>query len=234
MLRGEFAAAARRVVLPVLGTLLVHGCAVVTTPGFDYADPKTRTSVTLGQYVPADPDNPPQGVSHAHHARPGAGAVSKPAYPDTARSGQAVRRTQGLHHRPQRRHQHRGVRPPRVAAVGRRRDQPAGRPHGHQQRTGLHRQLHGRGDFSVCGPGEGRRPDRNRSFRTAGAPPGARHQGPAGHGAHPVLPQPPRLCRRRGAHAGHADLHRRADDPARGHQSRRRHHRRPAIGPSSR
>ena len=62
MLRGEFAAAARRVVLPVLGTLLVHGCAVVTTPGFDYADPKTRTSVTLGQYVPADADNPPQGV----------------------------------------------------------------------------------------------------------------------------------------------------------------------------
>src|SRR5688572_22083829 len=59
---GEFAAAARRVVLPVLGALLVHGCAVVTTPGFDYADPKTRTSITLGQYVPADADNPPQGV----------------------------------------------------------------------------------------------------------------------------------------------------------------------------
>src|SRR6478735_4087191 len=62
MLRGEFVAAARRVVLPLLGTLLVHGCAVVTTPGFDYADPKMRTSVTLGQQVPADPDNPPQGV----------------------------------------------------------------------------------------------------------------------------------------------------------------------------
>ena len=62
MLRGEFAAVARRVALPLLGALLVHGCAVVTTPGFDYADPKTRTSVTLGQYVPADPDNPPQGV----------------------------------------------------------------------------------------------------------------------------------------------------------------------------
>ena len=62
MLRGEYAAAARRVVMPLLGTLLVHGCAVVTTPGFDYADPKTRTSVTLGQYVPVDPDNPPQGV----------------------------------------------------------------------------------------------------------------------------------------------------------------------------
>lgn len=41
---------------------LLHGCAVVTAPGFDYADPETRTSVTLGQYVPADPDRPPQGV----------------------------------------------------------------------------------------------------------------------------------------------------------------------------
>jgi polysaccharide biosynthesis/export protein len=62
MLRGEFAAAVRRLVLPVFGAFLVHGCAVVTTPGFDYADPKTRTSITLGQYVPADADNPPQGV----------------------------------------------------------------------------------------------------------------------------------------------------------------------------
>lgn len=43
-------------------TALLHGCAVVTAPGFDYADPRTRTSVTLGQYVPADPDNPPQGM----------------------------------------------------------------------------------------------------------------------------------------------------------------------------
>jgi len=42
--------------------LFLHGCAVVTTPGFDYADPANRTSVTLGQYVPADPANPPQGV----------------------------------------------------------------------------------------------------------------------------------------------------------------------------
>lgn len=40
---------------------MVTGCAVVTAPGFDYADPKTRTSVTLGQYVPADPNAPPQG-----------------------------------------------------------------------------------------------------------------------------------------------------------------------------
>jgi polysaccharide export outer membrane protein len=35
---------------------------VVTAPGFDFADPKLRTSVTLGQYVPGDPNNPPQGV----------------------------------------------------------------------------------------------------------------------------------------------------------------------------
>lgn len=42
--------------------LLLHGCAVVTSPGFDYADPKLRSSITLGQYVPSDPNNPPQGV----------------------------------------------------------------------------------------------------------------------------------------------------------------------------
>lgn len=42
--------------------VLLQGCAVVTSPGFDFADPKVRTSVTLGQYVPADPDRPPQGV----------------------------------------------------------------------------------------------------------------------------------------------------------------------------
>lgn len=41
---------------------LLHGCAVVTAPGFDFADPKTRTSITLGQYVPGDVNNPPQGV----------------------------------------------------------------------------------------------------------------------------------------------------------------------------
>jgi polysaccharide export outer membrane protein len=41
---------------------LLHGCAVVTAPGFDFADPKLRTSITLGQYVPADANNPPQGV----------------------------------------------------------------------------------------------------------------------------------------------------------------------------
>ncbi len=41
---------------------LLHGCAVVTVPGFDYADPKMRTSVTLGQYVPGDADQAPAGV----------------------------------------------------------------------------------------------------------------------------------------------------------------------------
>lgn len=46
----------------VLATLLLQGCAVVTAPGFDYADPKLRTSVTLGQYVPGDADARPQGV----------------------------------------------------------------------------------------------------------------------------------------------------------------------------
>lgn len=51
-----------RLAAALLLALLAQGCAVVTTPGFDYADPKQRTSVTLGQYVPADADNPPQGV----------------------------------------------------------------------------------------------------------------------------------------------------------------------------
>jgi polysaccharide biosynthesis/export protein len=42
--------------------LVTQGCAVVTAPGFDYADPKQRTSITLGQFVPADPTNPPAGT----------------------------------------------------------------------------------------------------------------------------------------------------------------------------
>ncbi|HWI83890.1 polysaccharide biosynthesis/export family protein [Ramlibacter sp.] len=54
--------AVRRLLCPLLAAVVVHGCAVVTAPGFDYADPKQRTSVTLGQYVPADVNNPPQGV----------------------------------------------------------------------------------------------------------------------------------------------------------------------------
>lgn len=44
------------------GALLLPGCAVVTAPGFDFADPANRTSITLGQYVPADANQPPQGV----------------------------------------------------------------------------------------------------------------------------------------------------------------------------
>jgi polysaccharide biosynthesis/export protein len=46
----------------MLLALVIQGCAVVTAPGFDYADAKQRTSVTLGQYVPADLDNPPAGA----------------------------------------------------------------------------------------------------------------------------------------------------------------------------
>src|SRR4051812_39979241 len=44
------------------GIALLHGCAVVTGPGFDFADPRTRTSVTLGQYVPGDTDQAAAGV----------------------------------------------------------------------------------------------------------------------------------------------------------------------------
>ncbi len=51
-----------RCCLLLASALLLHGCAVVTAPGFDYADPKLRTSVTLGQYVPGDVDARPQGV----------------------------------------------------------------------------------------------------------------------------------------------------------------------------
>lgn len=46
----------------VAAAALLHGCAVVTAPGFDFADPSLRTSVTLGQYVTPNPDEPPQGV----------------------------------------------------------------------------------------------------------------------------------------------------------------------------
>lgn len=42
--------------------VLLQGCAVVTVPGFDFADPKSRTSITLGQYVPGDVNNPPTGA----------------------------------------------------------------------------------------------------------------------------------------------------------------------------
>ena len=35
---------------------------MITAPGFDYADAKKRSSITLGQYVPVDANNPPPGV----------------------------------------------------------------------------------------------------------------------------------------------------------------------------
>jgi polysaccharide export outer membrane protein len=48
--------------LALTGVLLAQGCAVVTAPGFNYADEKNRTSIPLGQYIPEDANNPPQGV----------------------------------------------------------------------------------------------------------------------------------------------------------------------------
>jgi polysaccharide export outer membrane protein len=45
-----------------VGVALVSGCAVITAPGFDFADPANRTSVTLGQYVPGDANEGPKGV----------------------------------------------------------------------------------------------------------------------------------------------------------------------------
>ena len=46
----------------LISVVCLAGCAVVTAPGFEFTDPKLRTSVTLGQYVAADPNNPPQGM----------------------------------------------------------------------------------------------------------------------------------------------------------------------------
>jgi polysaccharide export outer membrane protein len=40
----------------------LQGCAVITGPGFDFADPEVRSSVTLGRNAPVDPNAPPQGV----------------------------------------------------------------------------------------------------------------------------------------------------------------------------
>lgn len=42
--------------------MVLQGCAVVTAPGFGYADAGERTSIPLGQYVAGDPNNPPTGV----------------------------------------------------------------------------------------------------------------------------------------------------------------------------
>jgi polysaccharide biosynthesis/export protein len=58
----SFAGAIGRAALLLFAVLSAPGCAVVTAPGFDFADPKTRTSITLGQYMPGDIRNPPQGV----------------------------------------------------------------------------------------------------------------------------------------------------------------------------
>lgn len=47
----------------VAGAVVVlQGCAVVTAPGFDFADPELRSSVTLGRSATPDPNAPPQGV----------------------------------------------------------------------------------------------------------------------------------------------------------------------------
>lgn len=51
-----------RLLAPLLLALLVQGCGVFRVPGFEHTDPGQRTSVTLGQYAPPDPENPPQGV----------------------------------------------------------------------------------------------------------------------------------------------------------------------------
>lgn len=61
-MRNLFTSWSMRLSAATLVLLAIQGCAVVTAPGFDYADAKQRTSVTLGQYVPADADNPPAGT----------------------------------------------------------------------------------------------------------------------------------------------------------------------------
>src|SRR5262245_29857894 len=52
----EKSAAACRLFALSLGVLILHGCAVLE-PGFDYADPQQRSSISR-----ADANNPPQGV----------------------------------------------------------------------------------------------------------------------------------------------------------------------------
>src|SRR5512140_1254938 len=51
-----------RLLAPLLLALVLQGCGVFKVPGFEHTDPQQRTSVTLGQYAPPDPENPPQGV----------------------------------------------------------------------------------------------------------------------------------------------------------------------------
>ncbi|MDB5243933.1 MAG: epsA1, partial [Spirosoma sp.] len=62
MFTGQAAAGRRAALLcwPLL--LVLPGCGVLTAPGFDYADTSNRSSITLGQYLPGDANNPPQGV----------------------------------------------------------------------------------------------------------------------------------------------------------------------------
>lgn len=55
------ARAATSRLLLIVSAVLLSGCAVVTAPGFDFADPKTRTNITLGQYVPGNVNSPPPG-----------------------------------------------------------------------------------------------------------------------------------------------------------------------------
>src|SRR6476469_94737 len=62
MFRRAWAAPSWRAALPLFASILVQGCAGVTAPGFDYTDAQNRNSITLGQYVPGDANNPPQGV----------------------------------------------------------------------------------------------------------------------------------------------------------------------------
>jgi polysaccharide export outer membrane protein len=61
MPRGKLTVAIRGLVV-LIPLLLAQGCAVVTAPGFDYADTKQRSSVTLGQFIAADADKQPSGV----------------------------------------------------------------------------------------------------------------------------------------------------------------------------
>lgn len=56
------AAERRRLFATVMVSLLGQGCTVITAPGFDFADPKQRTIVRLGQYLPADPNDTLEGA----------------------------------------------------------------------------------------------------------------------------------------------------------------------------
>jgi polysaccharide export outer membrane protein len=55
------AAAYRLAAFLLFTSALLQGCAVVNAPGFDFAD-ANRRSVTLGNYVPADPNRPAAGT----------------------------------------------------------------------------------------------------------------------------------------------------------------------------